>query len=470
MRRRGDSSQTPVLRSRRRLLLALAQLALAQLPGCRGHAEYLVTFGCTSVATLEVGRTIMGAPSVAASPELASQFFVVRQENAAHLGTSGFGGGTQPVTSGSAYLAGETLHVTFLAGVGGEFAFEVDGIEGGFPAAEMDGGRPKCGGRRIANQAMVDVVMPGHRDGHCGSTPLPDVTFRGAFATAHGAVSILPAVTLHGSCDGTPEPEPEPPTICGTTEAPHSIAIPTGQPGASYTGCVCVNGWYSHAGHGHDCALVHRCDTASQFQSIPPTPTSNAQCAPLTTCRPDEVMIAAPTLTTDRHCEGVWEQVAAETMGDPTCWNVPTGFVFSRCCNMDKSPQGDGTCWSGDFTFERCCRTITFGGGSVDVPPPPITPLPSRPPPPVVATPPAPPIRRPPPPPGVNGLNPPPPPGSGSADCYGVWGTCTYACQKRYTVITTARADGEPCPTADLTLAPCQHGDGKCLQAIPTAT
>ena len=103
-----------------RLGLALASSA-AQLPApARAHAEYLVTYGCTHVDKLEVPVSIMGAPSVAAPQSLASQFFVVRVEDAAHLGADGFGSGTQPVVDGSSYVAGETLHVTFLGGAGGE--------------------------------------------------------------------------------------------------------------------------------------------------------------------------------------------------------------------------------------------------------------------------------------------------------------------------------------------------------------
>ena len=460
-----------------RLGLALASSA-AQLPApARAHAEYLVTYGCTHVDKLEVPVSIMGAPSVAAPQSLASQFFVVRVEDAAHLGADGFGSGTQPVVDGSSYVAGETLHVTFLGGAGGEFVFEVDGAQ--FVNAEREGQRPKCGGRRIAGEPMANVVMPGDSAGRCdaGGAPLPEVTFRGAFASSHGTVQILPAVTLRGTCSGEPEPEPEPEarTICGTAAARHAVQTQ----GGTGSDCQCVNGWWSRNGHGHDCAQVRRCDPATQWQSTAPSPTNDAQCSPLTDCRPDEVMVAAPTITSNRRCEGVWEQVEAQTMGDPTCWNVPSGFVFGRCCNLDLSTQGDATCWSGDFTFERCCRTIVPGGGSVDVPPPPVTPLPlhaspTAPPPPPPPTAPAPPpptappptvVQRPPPPPpppappptpppapppppaGVNGIN---APGAYSAvDCHGVWDPCTPTCRKRYTIIVSDSSTQHAMPCSD---------------------
>ena len=130
--------------------------------------------------------------------------------------------------------------------------------------------------------------------------PLPEVTFRGAFASSHGTVQILPAVTLRGTCSGEPEPEPEPEarTICGTAAARHAVQTQ----GGTGSDCQCVNGWWSRNGHGHDCAQVRRCDPATQWQSTAPSPTNDAQCSPLTDCRPDEVMVAAPTYTSNRRC------------------------------------------------------------------------------------------------------------------------------------------------------------------------
>ena len=318
---------------------------LGLLGSAQGHAEYLVTYACTRVEKLQVPVQIMGAPSVHAPPALASQFFVVRLQNAQHPGDDGFGHGTVPVSDGSSYVAGESLHVTFLGGTGGEFVFEVDGTQ--FVDAERDGQRPMCGGRRIAGHSVADVVMPGDRHGHCvpgGS--LPSVTFRAAFAAGHGAVQILPEITLHGTCSGEPEPEPEAggASGCGTTWA---HAIPA-QGGLTNGTCQCIQGYWSPGGRGQDCSPVRVCN-ALEYQTVAPTPTSNAQCQLLTVCRPDEAEVAEPTETSDRVCENVWQQVAAEQMGDPTCWNVQSGFVFSRCCNTDVyGPQGDTTCWADD--------------------------------------------------------------------------------------------------------------------------
>ena len=326
------------------MLLLLLLLLLAVLGEVQGHAEYLVGYACTRVEKLQVPVQIMGVPSVHAPPEMASQFFVVRLQDARHPGSDGFGHGTQPVPSGSSYAAGETLHVTFLGAATGEFVFEVDGAQ--FVGVEMDGQRPKCGGRRIVGHSVADVVMPGDHNGHCtpGGAPLPSVTFRAAFAARHGAVQILPEITLHGTCAGEPEPEPEPvdTSSCGTTRAPNSI--PT------QSGCQCINGWWSLSGHGDDCARVTVCD-ALEYQAVAPTPTSNTQCLPLTECRPDQVMTQAPTPTTNRICESVWQEVAAEQLGDPTCWDVNSGFVFSRCCNTELGPEGDATCWADDCKY-----------------------------------------------------------------------------------------------------------------------
>ena len=261
-------------------------------------------------------------------------------------------------------------------------------------------------------------------------------------ACGHGCTEAL------GLPPGTPEPEPD--SICGGPQAPWSTPVPGGGGAA----CACVTGYWSPAGHGHDCQQVLRC-TATQYQSLPPSPTSNAHCLPLTTCRPDEVQTTAPTATSDRVCTGVWEQVEDSTMGDPTCWNVETGFVYARCCNTEHSAVGDGSCWEGDFTFERCCAQPpppppvpnTIGGGGT------ATILPNVPPP------------------------PPPPPPPPVANCVGAWGECLWhphvphanmpeavasGCLKRYTVITLARGGGEPCPVQDLTWTSCAPGEGRC--------
>ena len=51
----------------------------------------------------------------------------------------------------------------------------------------------------------------------------------------------------------------------------------------------CEDGTYQDEVGLEECKPVVQCDTASQFEAIPPTASTNAQCASLTECQASEV-------------------------------------------------------------------------------------------------------------------------------------------------------------------------------------
>jgi hypothetical protein len=47
--------------------------------------------------------------------------------------------------------------------------------------------------------------------------------------------------------------------------------------------------------------------------------------------------------------------------GNPECWSGD--YTFQRCCNTRIGPQGDTSCWSKSFDFGFCCSAPGGGGG-----------------------------------------------------------------------------------------------------------
>jgi predicted RND superfamily exporter protein len=47
-------------------------------------------------------------------------------------------------------------------------------------------------------------------------------------------------------------------------------------------------------------------------------------------------------------------QIPADYGSNDACWDG-VDFTFDRCCDLNVSPTGDASCWTGDFSFNTCC-------------------------------------------------------------------------------------------------------------------
>ena len=50
------------------------------------------------------------------------------------------------------------------------------------------------------------------------------------------------------------------------------------------------------------------------------------------------------------------KKILAMAIDVKRCWHSDT-FTRESCCDRKKSSTGDAACWSGEFTYKRCCRT-----------------------------------------------------------------------------------------------------------------
>ena len=113
------------------------------------------------------------------------------------------------------------------------------------------------------------------------------------------------------------------PVVSETTAAAEVVSAVGGEPAAAPTASnfnACgVNSYRSESG---ECAPLTVC-SSNQYQSAPPTATSDRQCAPLTVCGSDQFQSVAPTSTTDRQCKMIQKAAPEPAAPVPTPAAIP---------------------------------------------------------------------------------------------------------------------------------------------------
>ena len=129
---------------------------------------------------------------------------------------------------------------------------------------------------------------------------------------------------------------------------------------------VCPPGEYqATAGHRElGCTPVTVCMARDQWESTPPTSTSDRVCAPLTVCEPTvQFQTEGSTLTTDRSCARLtdckagleWESVAANSTSDRRCTALTVCESWKEFESTAATPTSD-----------RSCRPISNADGCPD--------------------------------------------------------------------------------------------------------